>query len=174
MWSTHSAGKRLGHPRPAFSFFTCSSFRKATMSFWGNHIWISLHHHIVHPISSNHLNSRNWLVPASPLFPHVPCRGSRWEELDARVPHHLKLELQSLFEIVIEDLVGLTSYSLQVGMFSSWAQSIAAIPITSLHPDIMAQVLDFVTSKKRTIDISCKLLERWCKVYAVTTPGKCT
>ena len=84
------------------------------------------------------------------------------------------MNIKSLFQIVIQALVGVTSYSLHVGMFSSWAQSIAAIPITSLHPDdhCTAMNLGFCHKEKRTIKICCKLLECWCKVYAVTTPEK--
>ena len=177
--------QEIGPPSPCLLLLHLQLLQEDHHVILGSHISILLHHTVL-PIASNHLNGGDWLVPTGPLLPHVPFRCSRGEELDAGVPHHLRYkEFQPLFFRLWSKIWLVTSYSLQVGMFSSWAQSIAAIPITSLHPDIIcmhvghmaygtfAAIWLWFWKKKLTVDISCKLLESWCKVYAVATPGKC-
>ena len=89
--------QEIGPSSPCLLLLHLQLLQEGHHVFLGNHILILLHH-TVRPIASNHLNGRNWLVPTGPLLPHVPFWGSRWEELDARVPHHLKWEdFQSLF-----------------------------------------------------------------------------
>ena len=85
-YCTHSAGNRLGHPLPAFSFFCCSSFRNPTISFWKRnnlqHFQQALH-------IEKHLDGRNRLVPAGSFLPHVARGSSRGEEFDSWIAHHL-------------------------------------------------------------------------------------
>ena len=98
--------QEIGPSSPCLLLLHLQLLQEGHHVFLGNHILILLHH-TVRPIASNHLNGRNWLVPTGPLLPHVPFWGSRWEELDARVPHHLKWEdFQSLFQTMIQEFVG--------------------------------------------------------------------